>query len=462
MPIAKIRETLQNAGLFAAPRDTGVPFDSPVRHLASITKGEGDLLLGGGDDPNGKGRYSYVAAEPLFICRMKGKEGTLVIGAERYQFTGPPPEVIAALDALFGEFQKPEKECRIFNGGLVWLFSYEMNRFYEPRLAATPVPETGDFWCAFYPSVRVFDHKERKAWETAWRETAPAQAGVKDLGKLERRTELGHFSCDEGFEEFATKARSVKRYIDAGDVYQVNLSRRLEAEFRGDGLALYSRLARLSPSAMGAYIDGGDFTLLSASPELFFSVRNGVIETAPIKGTAPRHADPMRDAAARAALLASAKDRAENLMIVDLMRNDLSKVCAPGTVTVPEMFRVETLPNVHHLVSTVQGALRDGVRMPQLLMALWPGGSVTGAPKVRAMEIIAELETTPRGFYCGSVAACGMNGGITASLLIRTLVCANGVGVFRTGGGIVADSDPAAEYAETEHKARIITGLSNV
>ncbi|TBR21966.1 MAG: aminodeoxychorismate synthase component I, partial [Candidatus Nitrosotenuis sp.] len=361
-----------------------------------------------------------------------------------------------------GEFQKPETDCRIFNGGLVWLFSYEMNRFYEPRLAQTPAPATGDFWCAFYPSVRVFDHKEKKAWDINWRETAATQTGRagKDLAELEPLAHLGHFSCDEGFESFARKARTVKRYIEEGDVYQVNLSRRLEAAFRGDGLSLYSRLARHSPSAMGAYVDGGDFALLSASPELFFSVRNGLIETAPIKGTAPRHADPAQDAAARAALLASAKDRAENLMIVDLMRNDLSKVCAPGSVTVPELFRVETLPNVHHLVSTVCGALRGGMRLPQLLAALWPGGSVTGAPKVRAMEIIAGLETTPRGYYCGSVAACGINGGITASLLIRTLVCANGVGVFRTGGGIVADSDPAAEYAETEHKARIITGLS--
>ncbi len=460
MPIAKIKETLRNAGLFAAPRVTEAVFGDPVRYLASISKGEGDLLLGGGDDPDGKGRYSYAAAEPLFICRMKGEEGTLVTGSVRHPFTGSPPEVIAALDALFAEYQRPETECRIFNGGLVWLFSYEMNRFYEPRLAQTPAPESGDFWCAFYPAVRVFDHKEKKSRDILWRETMPVQSG-HEVENLEPLAHLGHFSCDEGFDAFARKARSVKRYIEEGDVYQVNLSRRLEAEFRGDGLSLYSRMARLSPSAMGAYIDGGDFTLLSASPELFFSVRNGLIETAPIKGTAPRHADPARAAAARAALLASAKDRAENLMIVDLMRNDLSKVCAPGSVTVPEMFRVETLPNVHHLVSTVRGALRDGMRLPQLLAALWPGGSVTGAPKVRAMEIIAELETTPRGFYCGSVAACGMNGGITASLLIRTLACAHGVGVFRTGGGIVADSDPAAEYAETEHKARIITGLSN-
>ncbi len=459
MPIAKIRELLGGAGLFAKPRIAEAAFDDPARHLASISKGEGDLLLSGGGDPEGKGRFSFAAAQPLFMCHMKGEQGTLTAGSNRHPFTGSPPEVIATLDTLFQEYQKPENDCRVFNGGLVWLFSYELNRFYEPRLAATPAPESGDLWCAFYPAVRVFDHKERKAWDIAWRETAPPH--INTMGEMEPLAHLGHFACDEGFATFATKIKIVKNFIEDGDVYQVNLSRRLEAEFRGSGLLLYSRLTRLSPSAMGAYIDGGGFKLLSASPELLFSVRNGVIETAPIKGTAPRHADPLRDAEARAALLASAKDRAENLMIVDLMRNDLSKVCATGSVTVPEMFRVETLPNVHHLVSTVRGALRDGVRMPQLLAALWPGGSVTGAPKVRAMEIIAELETTPRGFYCGSAVACGMNGGITASLLIRTLVCANGVGVFRTGGGIVADSDPAAEYAETEHKARIITRLTD-
>ncbi|MBI5637839.1 MAG: aminodeoxychorismate synthase component I [Nitrospinae bacterium] len=456
VPIAKIRELLGGAGLFAAPRVTEAVFYDPVRYLASISKGEGDLLLSGGDDPEGKGRYSYAAARPLFICRMKGEQGMIIAGFNRHPFAGSPPDVIAALDALFGEYQKPEKDGRVFNGGLVWLFSYEMNRFYEPRLAGTPAPESGDFWCAFYPAVRVFDHKEKKAWDIVWRETAPPRIGCA----VEEVAHLGHFECDEGFEGFAAKISKIKRYIEQGDVYQVNLSRRLVAEFHGSGLLLYSRLVRLAPSAMGAYIDGRGFKLLSVSPELFFSVRGGVIETAPIKGTAPRHADPALDAAAREALPASVKDRAENLMIVDLMRNDLSKVCAPGSVTVPEMFRVETLPNVHHLVSTVRGALRDGVRLPRLLAALWPGGSVTGAPKVRAMEIIAELETTPRGFYCGSVAACGMNGGIAASLLIRTLYCADGVGVFRTGGGIVADSDPAAEYAETEHKARIITGLA--
>ena len=456
MPIGKIRERLGGAGLFAEPRVTEAVFCDPVRYLTSISKGEGDLLLSGGDDPDGKGRYSYAAARPLFICQMKGGQGTLFTGFHRHPFTGSPPDVVAALDALFSEFQRPAKDDRVFNGGLVWLFSYEMNRFYEPRLAATPAPESGDFWCAFYPAVRVFDHKEEKAWDVAWREITPPRIRCV----WEEMAHLGPFECDEGFEEFETKIKTVKKYIEEGDVYQVNLSRRLAAEFYGSGLLLYSRLARISQSAMGAYIDGGKFKLLSASPELFFSVRNGVIETAPIKGTAPRHADPARDAEARAALLSSAKDRAENLMIVDLMRNDLSKVCVPGSVTVPEMFRMETLPNVHHLVSTVRGELRDGVRLPQLLAALWPGGSVTGAPKVRAMEIIAELETTPREFYCGSVTACGMNGGITASLLIRTLVCANGAGVFRTGGGIVADSDPAAEYAETEHKARIITGLS--
>ena len=457
MPIATIRELLGGAGLFAEPRVAEAVFYDPAQYLASISKGEGDLLLSGGDDPEGKGRYSYAAARPLFICRMKGEQGTLTVGFNRHAFTGSPPDVIAALDALFGEYQKPEKDGRIFNGGLVWLFSYEMNRFYEPRLAQTPPAESGDFWCAFYPAVRVFDHQERKARDIAWREITPPRITCA----WEEMAHLGRFSCDEGFAEFVAKVNTVKRYIERGDVYQVNLSRRLVAECYGSGLLLYSRLARLGPSAMGAYIDGGGFKLLSSSPELFFSVRGGVMETAPIKGTAPRHADPARDATARAALAASAKDRAENLMIVDLMRNDLSKVCAPGSVTVPEMFRVETLPNVHHLVSTVRGAPRDGVRLPQLLAALWPGGSVTGAPKVRAMEIIAELETTPRGFYCGSVAACGMNGGITASLLIRTLYCAGGVGVFRTGGGIVADSDPAAEYAETGHKAAIIARLSD-
>ncbi len=457
MPIAKIEELLAGAALFDDPQVTEAGFYNPVSYLNSLSKGEGDLLLHGGGDPEGKGRYSYAAARPLFICRMKGGEGELVAGFNRYRFAGSPPAVMAAIDALFARHQRPADDG-MFNGGLVWLFSYEMNRFYEPRLDGGPPPECDDFWCAFYPAVRVFDHKEKKAFDIAWRETARPRIGCA----IEEVAHLGAFSCDEGRDEYRHKVAKVKRYIEEGDVYQVNLSRRLEAEFFGSGLLLYTRMARMAPAAMGAYIDGRDFKLLSASPELFFRVKGRGIETAPIKGTAPRHEDPARDAALREALLASDKDRAENVMIVDLMRNDLAKVCAPGSVAVPEMCRVERLPTVQHLVSTVRGELKEGVRLPELMAALWPGGSVTGAPKVRAMEIIAELETTPRGFYCGSVVACGMNGGMTASLLIRTLYCAKGVGVYRAGGGIVADSDPDAEYEETEHKARAITALGGM
>jgi para-aminobenzoate synthetase component 1 len=253
-----------------------------------------------------------------------------------------------------------------------------------------------------------------------------------------------------GFE--SAIARGIE-YIHAGDCFQVNLSQRLLHPATLPPLELYQRLRERNPAPFAGYFDLGDFVLASASPERFVRVQNGEVETRPIKGTRPRGVTPQEDRANAAELLTSAKDRAENVMIVDLLRNDLGRVCAYGTVKVEAVCRLESYQTVHHLVSEVRGTLRPGLGPVDLLRAAFPGGSVTGAPKVRAMEIIAELEPTARGPYCGSLGYIGCDGSMDTSILIRTFTIGKGWIQFPVGGGIVADSDPAAEYAETLHKA---------
>ena len=248
----------------------------------------------------------------------------------------------------------------------------------------------------------------------------------------------------------------VREYIVAGDIFQANLSQRFEGPLDEPPFALYRRLRQHNPAPFAAYLGFDDMAVLSASPERFLRLDGDrrSIETRPIKGTRPRGLGPMHDAALGRALAESQKDRAENVMIVDLLRNDLSRVCRPGTVRVPELFALEHHPTVHHLVSTVVGELEPGADAADVIRAAFPGGSITGAPKVRAMEIIAELEPTQRAVYCGSIGYISATGAMDTSIVIRTCLALRGQIYFQAGGGIVADSDPELEYRETLDKAR--------
>jgi para-aminobenzoate synthetase component 1 len=256
----------------------------------------------------------------------------------------------------------------------------------------------------------------------------------------------------------------VRQYILAGDVFQANLSQRFEGTCTLEPFDFYRRLRDVNPAPFAAYLQCEQFAVASASPERFLQVTpEGAVETRPIKGTRPRGPTPDEDEAQIAELLASEKDRAENVMIVDLLRNDLSKVCRPGTVHVPALCALESHPTVHHLVSTVTGLLEPGRTGVELLRAAFPGGSVTGAPKVRAMEIIAELEPVARGVYCGAIGYVSVTGAMDTCIPIRTATLRDGRAWFHAGGGIVADSDPALEYNETLAKAAgIVRALETV
>jgi para-aminobenzoate synthetase component 1 len=249
----------------------------------------------------------------------------------------------------------------------------------------------------------------------------------------------------------------VRDYIIAGDIFQANLSQRLEAPLTESPWSLYRRLRSINPAPFAAYLEFGDVSVVSASPERFLGLsEDGHVEARPIKGTRPRGVGPEHDAHLGQALRESEKDRAENLMIVDLLRNDLSRVCTPGTVRVPELFSLEHYSTVHHLVSTVVGQLEPGADAVALLGATFPGGSITGAPKVRAMEIIAELEPSRRGVYCGAIGYLSPTGALDTSIVIRTYLALGDRVFFSVGGGVVADSDPEAEYRETLDKAKAL------
>jgi para-aminobenzoate synthetase component 1 len=269
----------------------------------------------------------------------------------------------------------------------------------------------------------------------------------------------GGISSNLTQQQYREAFNQIQAYIHDGDCYQVNFAQRFRASATGDSWASYLALRRNNPAPFGAYLNLPQGRVLSCSPERFLRLRNRKVETRPIKGTRPRGKGPDEDRQLREELSASAKDRAENLMIVDLLRNDLGKSCEPGSVTVPKMFEVESFATVHHLVSTVSGELAPGEDALSLLRGCFPGGSITGTPKLRAMEIIEELEPSRRGVYCGAIGYLGFDGDMDTNIVIRTLVQRNENVYFSAGGGIVADSKMQSEYQESFDKAAAIMEL---
>jgi para-aminobenzoate synthetase component 1 len=321
-----------------------------------------------------------------------------------------------------------------------------------------------------YDTIAAFDHERREAWiiahefsnlvNQASAETRATQL-AQALGTDPRPTQVssaGTWRAETTPGEHQARVATTIEAIRRGDIYQANITQRFLAEIPQsvDSYDLYLRLRAATAAPFAAFINAGeDLQILSASPERFLQVdTTGNVETRPIKGTRPRGATPGEDRALAAELLASAKDRAENLMIVDLLRNDLARVCAPGSVSVPVLCGLESFPAVHHLVSVVTGHLRPGATAMDLLRAAFPGGSVTGAPKIKAMEIIHDLEPAARGPYCGAIAWLGFDGAMDSSIVIRTLIRRETTLVAQAGGGIVAESDPAREYEESVTKVK--------
>ncbi|WP_265594457.1 aminodeoxychorismate synthase component I [Haloferula sp. BvORR071] len=328
--------------------------------------------------------------------------------------------------------------------------------------AATPAPDRGfpqgglcgwvgykgEFVFGDYPEMLVYDHRSG-----AWHEKGELSGEIRRRPGVERPV-IGPFQALMERERFLEGVERIHEWIAAGDIYQVNLTQGFRAEVKGGDLfELYETLRECSPAPLAAYLDLAGREILSSSPETFFRMSGRGIETRPIKGTRPRHADPDEDRRSAYELQTSPKEIAELVMITDLLRNDLGQVCEFGSVHVAEMLQLETLGQVHHLVSTVTGSLREEIGHVDAVAACFPGGSITGAPKKRAMEIIRELESTPRGIYCGAIGYFGYHGESQFSIAIRTLVREGDALSYHVGAGIVADSEPVKEYEETLHKA---------
>lgn len=416
------------------------------------------------------GRYSYVAADPIAVVRSgAGDRGSF--------------ERLAALLAPYeGEYEGPAPFC----GGLAGVAGYELGRELE-RLPSALHDEFAvpTLVAGVYDVAVVFDHLEDRAWIVShgWPESEASRRADRSRRRRDQFLKLlgdpplhqeqapgAPLDASRLAPQFATDRhpglttdfgpggyqRAVQRaidYIHAGDVFQVNLSQRLMSKQRWDALELYGRLRETNPAPFAGFFDLGGVQVLSASPERFLRIDRGAVETRPIKGTRPRLEAPDEDLAMAAALHKDAKDRAENVMIVDLLRNDLSRVSVDCSVEVPSLLEIESYADVHHLVSVVRSRLAPGYKPLDALRAAFPGGSITGAPKVRAMEIIAELEPTARGPYCGSLFYAGFNGAMDSSILIRTIVQAQGWLQLSVGGGVVAQSDPDKEHEETWQKA---------
>jgi para-aminobenzoate synthetase component 1 len=416
------------------------------------------------------GRYSFVAADPFAWIERSAADA----------------DPLAEVGQLLKLYSVPHRaDLPSFQGGVAGALGYELGRTLERIPAARhddlPMPVIA---VGAYDVVLAFDHAERRAWiisqgfpetETAARrDRAAARLAVfrRQLALAPAAHGLAHpahparidapqfpvpipgVTSNHSADSYRTMVRRAVEYIHAGDLFQVNLAQRLLVQASTSALDLYLRLRDRNPAPYAGYLDLGESQIASASPECFLTVRDGAVETRPIKGTRGRSHLPEADLFAGDDLRGSEKDRAENVMIVDLMRNDLSRVCTADSVHVSQLCRLETYAFVKHLVSVVRGELKRNLSPLDLLRASFPGGSITGAPKVRAMEIIAELEPTARGPYCGSLAYLGFNGTMDASILIRTITAAHGWWQLPVGGGIVAQSDPDEEYRETWHKAR--------
>lgn len=459
--------------------------ESLVEELGSAS---GVVLLRSAGFDSAQARYSFVAANPFLTFRSSGSRCEVASGSGngkaevQVQFGNP----WHLLDALMARYELLDEIDLPFPlGGCFGYWGYDLKNFTEPKLPRRAVNdlELPDCHVGFYASLVVFDHRlgktcivatglhadgvrtEKRAreqadfWKTILQRDSPqspraTEGATESPPSLSLGGSVAEVNSNLGRDEFLSRVTRAQRYIRSGDIYQVNLSQRLAVDCSLTGWDLFERLLAVSPAPFAAYFDCGDFQIASSSPEQFLRLSGPHIATRPIKGTRPRSADATRDAQLAYELQTSSKELAELVMITDLLRNDLGRVCEYGSVQVPELARLERFAQVQHLVSTVEGRLRKDVTHFAALASTFPGGSITGAPKFRAMEIIDELEPLARGPYCGCHGYLGFNRESQLSISIRTAIHKDATAYFHVGAGIVADSTPEAEYDETLAKAR--------
>jgi len=446
-----------------------IPFGEPHLLFRALAHEPFALLLDSAtarsdSDPDIHGRWSFIALDPFETFTVANIDDDNPFERLKLKFQSPtlPPS---------------SDDLPPFTGGAAGYFSYDLVHYLE-KLPPTGKPFAIDdqqlplMALGFYDVVAAFDMKTRRAFiaSNGLSETNSQQRAIRAktrAAQMRQRladtrpapnaeTKASPLHTNLTRDEYESSVERIVNYIRAGDIFQANFTQRFEAELNPANTPydLYLSLRDISPAPFSSFFNFGDGALVSSSPERFLFCKNGNVETKPIKGTRPRGKTPAEDRKLAAELLSSEKDHAENVMIVDLLRNDLSRTCTDHSVTVEKLCALESFANVHHLVSTVRGKLRDGMIHLDLLANAFPGGSITGAPKLRAMEIIAELEPTTRGPYCGAIGYLGFDGTMDTSIAIRTMVVTDRHVTFQAGGGITAESIAAAEYEESLAKAR--------
>ncbi len=452
---------------------------SPESIAAGLSHLPGLVFLHSSQRDTRHARYSFLTSEPFLTFRSFGSRAEITRGhCSEIQYGDP----WRLLDALMSRYELlDELDLPFPLGGCFGYWGYDLKNFVEPKLPRRALNdlELPDCAVGFYDSLLAFDHALGKAWIIC---TGLSADGSRDEARAIERANswmelLAHASethaahvpehaqrsndpriaeCARSnltAQQFVDRVKTCQRYIRSGDIYQANLAQRLSLPLSFTPWELFERLTAISPSPFSAFLNCGDFQIASASPEQFLRLSGPHIRTRPIKGTRPRSLDPTRDTQLAYELQTSQKEMAELIMITDLLRNDLGKVCEFGSVYVPELVRLERFSHVQHLVSTIEGRLRPDITHFDALASCFPGGSVTGAPKIRAMEIIDELEPVIRGPYTGAIGYIGFNRESQLSIAIRSAICKENRAWLHVGAGIVADSNPEAEYEETLAKA---------
>ncbi len=453
---------------------------TPLRAFRAISSMDRPFILGGA--PCRGQRYSVTGSAPFMTLDLGARGGKAIV-------RDAPPIIQDMLGSikdsnpfgLLSEIMAGLKDNFLpgpfpFSGGALGCFSYDLKDSLfnlapvapskKQRALGLPLMSLG-----FYDNIYVYDHEKEKGHivslspddERAMRFKERIESAPKATGPaICHGQSIQPLSSNIKREDYLRAVLKAKEYIASGDIYQVNLSQRLGAPFTGGPFELYEALMEANPTPFSSYLDLGDFQIISNSPERLLSIRGDEMETCPIKGTRPRGRTPAEDALMIKELAANPKERAEHVMIVDLERNDLGMVALPGTVRVEDFQEIQTFSRLHHMVSTVRGSAPRGTDAVKVLEKIFPGGSITGAPKIRAMEVIEELETVPREIYTGSAGYIDFSGNADLSILIRTAIIKDKRLFLHVGGGIVADSDPVAEYDETILKAMDFLSLLNL
>lgn len=426
------------------------------------------MLLDSAAQQHVNSRYDIMVAEPL--ATLQAINGRIIVDGYTDTSLSDKSDPFTVLNTLLTHYfaDKPDTSLP-FCGGALGYFGYDAGIYTEKAMRIAPVTLTmPDIAVGIYSWALILDKKQRQLWlfdyhghaEQRWQQL---QARLQSSSATEPFKLNSTWQANLSREEYQQRFEQVQQYLLSGDCYQINLAQRFHAAYSGNEWQAYLTLRRSNAAPFSAYICLPQGTVLSISPERFLQLQQGKVETKPIKGTRPRGLCKQTDQIEADTLRHSPKDRAENVMIVDLLRNDLGKVCIPGSVQVPSLFAIESFPAVHHLVSTVTGQLSPQYHAAELLRGAFPGGSITGAPKIRAMQIIAELEPDNRSVYCGAIGYISSNGDMDTNIAIRTLVCHNKQIYCWAGGGVVADSNADSEYQETLDKVnRILPVLQSI